>query len=88
VPNQGQFYPRFDAVVLLSAPLDVLLERVRSRTANHYGKSEVEQALIAQDVRTIEPLLRAGATNEVDTRRPLSEVADELEQIADGTAGE
>jgi dephospho-CoA kinase len=88
VPNQGQFYPRFDAVVLLSAPLDVLLERVRSRTANPYGTSEAEQALIAQDVHTIEPLLRAGATNEIDTRRPLSEVADELELIASVTTGE
>ncbi len=31
VANQGTFYPRFDAVVLLSAPLDVILERVASR---------------------------------------------------------
>src|SRR6185312_9862514 len=26
--NQGKFYDRFDAVVLLSAPLDVIVERV------------------------------------------------------------
>ena len=31
VANQGKFYPRFDAVVLLSAPLDVILERVATR---------------------------------------------------------
>jgi dephospho-CoA kinase len=82
VPNQGRFYPRFDAVVLLSAPLDVLLERVRSRTTNPYGKSDVHQAFIAADVAVVEPLLRAGATDEIDTRRPLAEVADELERIA------
>ena len=28
VANQGKFYPRFDAIVLLSAPTEVLLERV------------------------------------------------------------
>ncbi|MET0937658.1 MAG: hypothetical protein ABWY51_00360, partial [Gaiellaceae bacterium] len=28
VANQGTFYPRFEAVVLLSAPADVILERV------------------------------------------------------------
>ena len=32
--------------------------------------------------RTIEPLLRVGATAEIDTRRPVGEVADLLESIA------
>jgi dephospho-CoA kinase len=32
VSNQGRFYPRFDAVVLLSAPAEVLLERLATRT--------------------------------------------------------
>jgi hypothetical protein len=31
---------------------------------------------------TVEPLLRAGATAEIDTRSPLDAVADELERIA------
>jgi dephospho-CoA kinase len=33
VRNQSQFYDRFDAVVLLSAPADVILDRVARRTA-------------------------------------------------------
>ena len=72
VPTQRRFYPQFDAVVLLSAPLDVLLQRVRSRAANPYGKGDVEQALIAEGIAIVEPLLREGATHEIDTRRPLS----------------
>lgn len=32
--NQGRFYDRFDHVVLLSAPVDVLIERGCSRTHN------------------------------------------------------
>ena len=82
VANQGRFYPRFDAVVLLSAPLEVILERVAERDSNDFGKNEEERARIVRDVETVEPLLRAGATAEIDTRAPLSEVVTELERIA------
>ena len=39
VRNQAKFYDRFDAVVLLSAPADVILDRVARRTTNYYGKN-------------------------------------------------
>jgi dephospho-CoA kinase len=82
VSNQGRFYPRFHAVVLLSAPLEVILERVATRDTNSYGRSDAERAEIVHYHATVEPLLRAGATAEIDTRKPLAEVADELEAIA------
>jgi dephospho-CoA kinase len=81
VANQGRFYGRFDAVVLLSAPKDVILERVATRESNEFGKSEDERERIVHDLEETEPLLRAGATNEIDTSAPLTEVADELERI-------
>ncbi len=82
VANQGVFYPRFDQVVLLSAPLDVVMERIASRDTNDFGKSGAERAQIMADLRSVEPLLRAGATAEIDTRRPLADVADALEALA------
>jgi broad-specificity NMP kinase len=82
VANQGRFYPQFDAIVLLSVPGDVLLDRVASRSTNDYGKTDAERALILGDLRAVEPLLRAGATAEIDTRKPVHEVADLLEAIA------
>jgi dephospho-CoA kinase len=82
VSNQGRFYPRFEAVVLLSAPLDVILERVMRRETNDYGKTDAQRDEIAHYVATVEPLLRAGATAEIDARKPLDEVANELESIA------
>ena len=82
VSNQGRFYPRFDAIVLLTAPLEVLLARVAARKTNDYGKADTERAEIIHYVATVEPLLRAGATAEIDTRAPVSAVADELEMIA------
>jgi shikimate kinase len=82
VANQGTFYPRFDAVVLLSAPADVILERVAARETNDFGKTDAERDQIVDDMATVEPLLRAGATEEIDTSAPLDEVVDELERIA------
>jgi dephospho-CoA kinase len=32
--NQGRFYDRFDAVVLLSAPAEVILDRIARRTTH------------------------------------------------------
>ena len=82
VSNQGRFYPRFDAVVLLTAPLEVLLARVAARKTNEYGKADAERAEIIHYVATVEPRLRAGASAIIDTRAPVTAVADELEMIA------
>jgi dephospho-CoA kinase len=83
VSNQGKFYPRFDAVVLLTAPANLILERVASRESNAFGKRDAERDRILYDLATVEPLLRARATAEIDTRAPLDEVVDGLESIAD-----
>jgi shikimate kinase len=82
--NQGKFYKQFDAVVLLSAPAEVILARITSRETNNYGKSQHERALILEHLQTVEPLLRATCTAEIDATKPLSEVADELEAVAMG----
>jgi shikimate kinase len=61
VVNQGRFYDRFDHVVLLSAPLGVLLDRVAKRSNNPYGKTAEHQEEIERYVGEVEPLLRRGA---------------------------
>ncbi|WP_116450695.1 AAA family ATPase [Blastococcus litoris] len=81
VDNQGRFYDRFQHVVLLSAPLDVLLGRVRARTGNPYGRTAAQQAEIAHYLDTVEPLLRRGASLELDGRRPVGELADVVEGL-------
>jgi shikimate kinase len=81
VDNQGDFYDRFEHVVLLSAPLDVLIERVSSRTTNAYGQTADEQAEIAQYVRTVEPLLRRTATTELDGQASVSELVCAIEEL-------
>lgn len=86
VRNQSAFYDRFDAIVLLSAPLDVMLDRVAHRTTNPYGKTAVERRMIEADLVEVEPLLRAGCTHELDAARPLPEVVSDLIAIASSTA--
>jgi shikimate kinase len=81
VENQVRFYDRFEHIVLLSAPLDVLTQRVTDRTNNPYGKSSAEREEIARYVQTVEPLLRRGATVELDGRRPVTELADAIERL-------
>ncbi|MEK5450000.1 AAA family ATPase [Paenibacillus sp. FSL R7-0331] len=66
VSNQGKFYQMYDAVVLLSALLEVILERVAFRKTNNYGKTVEQREEIIQYVASVEPLLRAGATVEID----------------------
>lgn len=81
VDNQGRFYHRFEHVVLLSAPLEVLLERVASRTNNPYGRTAAEREEITRYVGEVEPLLRRGATLELDGRLPVGELAGAVEAL-------
>jgi dephospho-CoA kinase len=81
--NQGKFYNRFDEVVLLSAPLEVMLQRVADRDTNPFGKVAGERERIVADTLEIEPLLRSSATLEIDTRKPLAEVVDQLAALVE-----
>ena len=85
VSNQGRFYPQFSAVVLLSAPREVMLHRLATRTTNPYGKSADERQLVLEQLESVEPLLRATATVEIGTGGPLAEVVAQL--VAIGAAG-
>jgi dephospho-CoA kinase len=81
--NQGKFYPQFNYVVLLSAPLEVLLGRVEKRTNNPYGKSDKEREEIIENTKLIEPLLRSGCDLELDTSQlSIQQIADALTRLA------
>ena len=81
--NQGHFSSQFDHVILLSAPVETLIERVTRRTTNPYGHTQEDQDEIRTYVREVEPLLRKGATAELDGRRPVGELADAVEALRD-----
>ena len=82
VSNQGRFYDRFDAVVLLAAPIEVLLSRIENRTSNAYGKSPEQRETILSDLAEVEPLLRRTCTHELDATSPLACVVEQLAELA------
>jgi hypothetical protein len=77
------FYDRFDAVVLMTAPIEVIVHRLRTRTTNDFGKSAAEEAKILRDLAEFEPVLRSGATHELDTTGTVDDVVDSLIAVAD-----
>ena len=83
--NQGRFYDRFDAVVLLSAPARVILSRIATRAANNFGKAQGERAIVLADLESTEPGLRATCTHEIDATRTFDDVVEAL--IAIGLPG-
>jgi len=81
--NQGTFYDRFDAVVLLTAPAEVILDRISTRATNDYGKTPGERDLILSDLASVEPRLRATSTHVIDASRPIDDVVAALIAIGD-----
>lgn len=76
--NQGKFYPQLTDVILLSAPVNVIKERLLTRTTNSYGKHPEEMDEVLGYLETVEPLLRQGATLEIVTTIPLKTVVEQL----------
>jgi dephospho-CoA kinase len=72
--NQARFHPQFDHIILLSAPPEVMAERLAARTSNPYGKTPAEFSQILDDLNTVEPLLRRVADHEIRTTIPLGDV--------------
>ena len=72
--NQVAFHSRFDQIILLSAPIETVLERLSTRTTNPFGKSAEERQRVLDDSATVEPLLRGVADHEVVTTAPLADV--------------
>ena len=74
VENQGRFRDRFEHVVVLTAPADVIVQRLTTRTTNPSGRTPEEQARILGELAEVEPLLRRSATRVIDTSAPFDEV--------------
>ena len=76
--NMGRLFPLIDTVILLSAPVETIMERLAARSTGSYGNAAQERRKVGELIATIEPLLRASAHHEIDTRRPVSKTVDEV----------
>jgi hypothetical protein len=68
----------FDHTVLLTAPVDVIVGRLRTRSTNPYGKSPGEIDRVLAEIPWVLPLLRKSAEVIVETTVPVTNVADAL----------
>ena len=80
--NQVRFHPRFDLIILLSAPAQTMIERLTARTGNPYGKAPGDMDRILGDLAAIEPLLRKAADHEIRTTTPLADVVAKVLHLA------
>jgi adenylate kinase family enzyme len=68
----------FDQRVLLTVPRPVLIERLRSRTTNAYGRDPDQLAQVLADLDAVEPLLRRSADLVLESTAPPAELADRV----------
>jgi RNase adaptor protein for sRNA GlmZ degradation len=80
--NQVRFHPRFDLIILLSAPAPTLIERLAARTGNPYGTAPGDMDRILGDLAAVEPLLRKAADHEIRTIIPLTDLVAEVLHLA------
>src|SRR4051794_23217325 len=76
--SEEQIELPFDYRVLLTAPRSVIVERLRARTGNGYGRTGPELAQVLADLAEVEPLLRRSADLVLTTTAPLPQLADRV----------
>ncbi|MBR0668879.1 AAA family ATPase [Roseomonas hellenica] len=80
--NMERFYPLIDTVILLSAPLATIMERLAARSLDGYGHMAEERRKVTDLIATIEPLLRESADHEIDARQPIAATVDAILRLA------
>ncbi|MBR0694253.1 AAA family ATPase [Bradyrhizobium lablabi] len=78
--NMRQLFFLIDAIILLSAPVATIMERLAMRSSG-YGQIAEERQKVCQLISTIEPVLRKSADYEIDTTRPINATVDEILRI-------
>lgn len=79
--NMAKLFPLIDRMILLSAPLETIMERLKARSTGGYGGTAQERRKVSELISTVEPMLRKSAHHEIDTRRPVPATVDEILRI-------
>lgn len=80
--DQKRFYGYLDAIILLSAPPELMVQRILSRIDNPYGKRPSEMAQIMKNHQVVWPLLRQACTHEIITDVALCDVVKKILSIS------
>jgi shikimate kinase len=74
--NMGRLFHLIDEIVLLSAPVVTVMERLAERPEGGYGSGEDDRRKVRELISTIEPRLRELASHEIDTRGSTAATVD------------
>ncbi|MCS3445262.1 MULTISPECIES: AAA family ATPase [Bradyrhizobium] len=78
--NMRRLFSMIDVIVLLSAPIATIMERLAMRSGG-YGQIAEERDKVCHLISTIEPLLRKSAHYEIETARSVTATVDEILRI-------
>ena len=84
--EQAGLHRQFRAIVLLSAPMEVMLDHIRSRTSHAFGQDPAEMARVLDDLHSVEPQLRRSCTHVIVTTVPVAQVVERTLEIAEPTS--
>jgi shikimate kinase len=84
--NMSRLFPLIDCIILLSAPVETIVERLAARSPAGYGYAADERRKVVDLIAAVEPLLRKSADLEIDTRKPVRATVDEILQISGSLA--
>jgi shikimate kinase len=79
--NMHRLFPLIERIILLSAPLATIMERLEARASGGYGSTDAERQKVGELIATIEPLLRRSAHHEIDSSGPPSCTVDEILKV-------
>jgi len=80
--NMSRLFVLIDCIILLSAPVDTIVQRLEARSPEGYGHAAEERRKVIDLIASVEPLLRRSAAHEIDTRKPVQATVDEILQIS------
>jgi shikimate kinase len=76
--NMGKLFGLIDRSILLSAPVETIMDRLSARSSKGYGHTAEERSKVAELIATVEPLLRQAAHWEIDTSRSVEDTVAEI----------
>lgn len=76
--NQSKFYPEFDILFLLTAPNELIMHRLKTRTNNYFGRDPLDlQRVIGRHQQFDKEMLASGAIA-IDSTKPIAEVVEQI----------
>lgn len=76
--NQSRYYPDFTKIFLLSAPDELLIQRLGSRTGNYFGRHPLDLHRVISRHQAFDDELKAAGAIEIDATKPIDEMVDQI----------